>query len=69
MPTLYTSGDQGARQDAFIQRLRAHGVTLWVDVRHAARSGKKGLSKRALAAAFHDAGIGYAHGRHGWRAR
>ncbi|MDZ7801740.1 MAG: DUF488 domain-containing protein [Trueperaceae bacterium] len=63
MGTLYTIGYQGASPEAFVDRLRTQGVTLLVDVRNAARSRKKGFSKRALTAALQDAGIAYEHWR------
>lgn len=47
--------------DSLIERLRAEGVEVLVDIRLNAISRKAGYSKRALAAAVEAAGIRYVH--------
>jgi len=61
MPTLFTIGYEGATIDAFIDTLAAAGVKTLVDVRAVPLSRKPGFSKRALAAALAERGIGYRH--------
>jgi uncharacterized protein (DUF488 family) len=58
---LFTFGYEGLAIDGFIARLKKAGVTVVVDVRELPLSRKKGFSKRAFAAALHDAGIAYTH--------
>ncbi len=52
-------GYEGKTLDPFVCGLRASGTRLLVDVRLNPVSRKSGFSKRALAAALADAGIGY----------
>lgn len=54
-------GYEGLSLDALIERLRAAGVEVLIDVRLNAISRKVGYSKRALAAAVESAGIRYVH--------
>jgi uncharacterized protein (DUF488 family) len=54
-------GYEGKTPDGFIRELVASGTQLLVDVRLNPISRKSGFSKRALAAALADAGIGYTH--------
>lgn len=61
LPPLLTIGYEGADLDAFLETLRAAGVTLLVDTRERAQSRRRGYSKTALAAALGEQGIGYAH--------
>lgn len=63
MRRLHTIGYEGASLAAFVDTLQLSGVTLLVDVRDYPLSRKKGFSKRALASALQDAGIGYEHWR------
>jgi uncharacterized protein (DUF488 family) len=63
-------GYEGADQDAFVTSLTRSGIGLLVDVRLNAVSRKRGFSKRGLAQALADGGIGYEHapelGNPGW---
>ncbi|CAN7395139.1 DUF488 domain-containing protein [Phenylobacterium sp. LjRoot164] len=61
MKPLATIGYEAATQDAVIDRLKAAGVELLVDVRAVAASRRAGFSKTLLAASLADAGIGYVH--------
>ena len=61
MKPLATIGYEAATQDAVIDRLKAAGVELLVDVRAVAASRRAGFSKTVLAASLADAGIGYVH--------
>jgi uncharacterized protein (DUF488 family) len=58
---LVTIGYEGRTLDDYLAQLRAAKVTLLCDVRRNPVSRKKGFSRRALAAACAEAGIGYAH--------
>ena len=59
--TLATIGYESATQAAVIDRLKAAGVEVLVDVRAVAASRRAGFSKRVLAASLEDAGIDYVH--------
>jgi uncharacterized protein (DUF488 family) len=61
MPELATIGYEGTTIDTVLATLRDAGVGLLVDVRAVAQSRKPGFSKRQLAAALDEAGIGYVH--------
>ena len=61
MKPLATIGYEAATQDAVIDRLKAAGVDLLVDVRAVAASRRAGFSKTVLAASLAEAGIGYVH--------
>jgi len=61
--TLFTIGYAEATPPRLIETLRGAGVRLVVDVRALANSRRPGFSKRALAAALEEAGIGYLHER------
>ncbi len=61
MPQLATIGYEGTTIDTVLATLRDARVGLLIDVRAVARSRKPGFSKRQLAAALDQAGIGYAH--------
>lgn len=54
-------GYQGLQPHELIERLRAEGVKVLVDIRLNAISRKAGYSKRSLAAALEAAGIRYVH--------
>ncbi|HEY4041710.1 MAG TPA: DUF488 domain-containing protein [Rhodopila sp.] len=58
---LATIGYEGCTIDAVLSTLRASGVSLLIDVRAVPQSRKPGFSKRQLAAALDEAGIGYVH--------
>ena len=60
-PPLFTIGYQEAAQAAVVAALREAGVELLVDVRAVTASRRPGFSKRQLAAALEEAGIGYLH--------
>jgi len=60
-PPVMTIGYERADPPRIIAALRAAGVRSLVDVRTVPVSRKPGLSKRALAAALEEAGLGYAH--------
>lgn len=62
-PALFSVGYEGRDLDEFVRLLRAHGVTVLLDVRLNAISRKPGFSKTRLTAALADAGIGYRHAR------
>ena len=61
MKPLATIGYEAATQAAVIDRLKAAGVDLLVDVRAVAASRRAGFSKTVLAASLAEAGIGYVH--------
>src|SRR3954452_10381366 len=61
MARLFTIGYERARSDAVIGELMQAGVGLVVDTRAVAASRRPGFSKRQLAAALDEAGIGYLH--------
>ncbi|HQT77297.1 MAG: hypothetical protein B7Z80_11230 [Rhodospirillales bacterium 20-64-7] len=61
MPDLQTIGYEGCTIDSVIRTLRDAGTALLIDVRAVAASRKPGFSKRQLAAALDQAGIGYVH--------
>src|ERR1700749_2665733 len=61
MPDLETIGYEGSTIGAVLGVLRDASVDLLVDVRAVAQSRKPGFSKRQLAAALDQAGIGYVH--------
>ena len=61
MRPLATIGYEAATQDAVIDRLKAAGVEMLVDVRAVAASRRAGFSKTVLAASLAEAGIGYVH--------
>jgi uncharacterized protein (DUF488 family) len=61
MPDLATIGYEGTTIDAVLTTLRNANVGLLVDVRAVAGSRKPGFSKRQLAAALDEVGIGYVH--------
>jgi uncharacterized protein (DUF488 family) len=58
---LFTIGYQAATQGEVIQRLKAAGVEVLVDVRAVAASRRAGFSKKLLAAGLNEAGIDYVH--------
>jgi uncharacterized protein (DUF488 family) len=60
-PTLATIGYEGTTIDAVLATLKDARVGLLIDVRAVPQSRKPGFSKRQLAAALDEAGIGYAH--------
>ena len=60
-PVLATVGYETDTQPAVIDRLRAAGVRLVLDVRAVASSRKAGFSKTALASSLAEAGIAYVH--------
>jgi uncharacterized protein (DUF488 family) len=61
MPDLATIGYEGTTIDRVVTTLRDANVGLLVDVRAVAGSRKPGFSKRQLAAALDEVGIGYVH--------
>jgi uncharacterized protein (DUF488 family) len=61
MPDLATIGYQGTTIDAVLATLKDAQVGLLIDVRAVPQSRKPGFSKRQLAAALDEAGIGYIH--------
>src|SRR6195952_5370949 len=61
MPNLSTIGYEGCTIDTVLAALRDAKVGLLIDVRAVAQSRKPGFSKRQLAAALDEAGIGYVH--------
>jgi uncharacterized protein (DUF488 family) len=61
MPVLATIGYEGCTIDAVVGALGDAKVGLLIDVRAVAQSRKPGFSKRQLAAALDQAGIGYVH--------
>ena len=58
---LATIGYEQATQAAVIDKLKAAGVEVVVDVRAVASSRRAGFSKTLLAASLNEAGIGYVH--------
>ncbi|HEV7386121.1 MAG TPA: DUF488 domain-containing protein [Phenylobacterium sp.] len=58
---LATIGYEQETQPAVIQRLKAAGVEVLIDVRAVASSRRAGFSKTLLAASLNEAGIGYVH--------
>ncbi len=60
-PTLFTIGYEQATQAALIEELKRAKIKLLIDVRAVAASRKPGFSKRQLAAALDENGIGYLH--------
>ena len=58
---LATIGYERETQGAVIERLKAAGVEVVVDVRAVASSRRAGFSKTLLAASLNAAGIGYVH--------
>jgi uncharacterized protein (DUF488 family) len=58
---IFTIGYEQSRPDAVLAALKKAKVQLLVDTRAVAASRKPGFSKRALAAALDEAGIGYLH--------
>jgi uncharacterized protein (DUF488 family) len=60
---LLTVGYQDRSISEFVDLLRGREVDVLVDVRLNPISRKKGFSKRVLAAALEEAGIGYVHRR------
>ena len=58
---IATVGYEGRTLEGYLAVLKAAGVTLLCDVRRNPLSRKKGFSKKALAAACAEAGIGYQH--------
>ena len=61
MVDLATIGYEGCTIDGVVGRLRDASIELLIDVRAVAQSRKPGFSKRQLAAALDEAGIGYVH--------
>jgi uncharacterized protein (DUF488 family) len=61
MPRIFTIGYEGATLDPFIDTLANAGVKTLIDVRAVPASRKPGFSKRGLAAALAQRGIGYRH--------
>lgn len=60
-PQLFTIGYEKSKPDAVIGELKRANVKLLVDTRAVAASRKPGFSKRQLAAALDEQGIGYIH--------
>jgi uncharacterized protein (DUF488 family) len=61
MPELATIGYEGSTIRSVLDALKDAQVALLVDVRAVAQSRKPGFSKRQLAAALDEVGIGYVH--------
>jgi uncharacterized protein (DUF488 family) len=61
VPDLLTIGYEGTTIDAMLDTLLGARVGLLIDVRALAASRKPGFSKRQLAAALDERGIGYVH--------
>jgi uncharacterized protein (DUF488 family) len=61
MKPLATIGYEAATQAAVIDRLKAAGVEVLIDVRAVAASRRAGFSKTLLGASLGDAGIEYVH--------
>jgi uncharacterized protein (DUF488 family) len=61
MQPLYTIGYEQAKPAAVLNELKRAKVKLLVDTRAVAASRRPGFSKRQLAAALDEAGIGYIH--------
>jgi uncharacterized protein (DUF488 family) len=60
-PKLFTIGYEKAKPDAVLVELKRAKVKLVVDTRAVAASRRPGFSKRQLAAALDEQGIGYLH--------
>lgn len=60
-PLLFTIGYEQARQPAVLNELEDAEIDLLVDIRAVAASRRPGFSKRQLAAALAEHGIGYVH--------
>lgn len=60
-PTLISLGYEGRSVGQLVDELRQQSVLILVDVRLTPLSRKVGMSKRKLAGALGDAGIGYVH--------
>jgi uncharacterized protein (DUF488 family) len=58
---LFTIGYQHATQAELVDRLKAAGVEVVLDVRAVAASRRPGFSKRILAAGLDEAGLSYVH--------
>jgi len=58
---LATIGYESDTQGAVIDKLKAAGVDIVIDVRAVASSRRAGFSKTLLAASLNEAGIGYLH--------
>jgi uncharacterized protein (DUF488 family) len=61
VPTLFTIGYEQSTPEAVLAELKRAKVKLLVDTRAVAASRKAGFSKRQLAAALDEVGIGYIH--------
>jgi uncharacterized protein (DUF488 family) len=61
VPELATIGYEGCTIDGVLRALQSARVELLIDVRAVAQSRKPGFSKRQLAAALDQVGIGYVH--------
>jgi uncharacterized protein (DUF488 family) len=61
MKPLATVGYESDTQPALIDKLKAAGVEVVIDVRAVAASRRAGFSKTLLAASLRDAGIDYIH--------
>lgn len=61
MPPLFTIGYEHTTPSAFLDELARAQIGLVVDVRAVAASRRPGFSKRQLAAALDERGIGYLH--------
>jgi len=61
MPPLFTVGYEQAKPAAVLGELKRAKIELLVDTRAVAASRKPGFSKRQLAAALKEEGIGYIH--------
>ena len=61
MRTLFTIGYEKAKPDAVLGELKHARVGLLIDTRAVAASRRPGFSKRQLAAALDETGIGYLH--------
>jgi uncharacterized protein (DUF488 family) len=61
VPTLFTIGYEHSTPKAVLGELKRAKVKLLVDTRAVAASRKPGFSKRQLAAALEEEGIGYIH--------
>lgn len=60
-PTLFTIGYERASQGDLLATLKAHGVSVLLDVRDLPLSRRAGFSKRPLSAGLEEVGIGYVH--------
>ncbi len=58
---IYSVGYEGLNAQGLVERLTGSQVATIVDVRMTPASRKPGFSKKALAAALQQAGIGYVH--------